>query len=91
MSDEEEFISFDDVPEEGNLLAEWEAGVVAIKQRCSNANINVEEFKDESIEGEVGLKIQLPAGRDKRTIIVASLDEIDELLTIKFEDYITGC
>ena len=57
----------------------------AIVERCKAAKI---EYEFHTFEDEIMLEVVLPAGRQKRSIYISSLENAAELLNLEFESYV---
>ena len=67
-------------------IAAYNTAISELKKRCDEANINLDIhriFDDLEI-----FKIELPAGRKKRTLIFNNAEQINRFLDCRFEDYV---
>ena len=77
----------EEITEEPEQLKLIEATRNELKSRCKAANIEI-QILDDLGAGPEFLRLNFPAGRDKRRVFVIGLDEIKAILSIPFENYV---
>lgn len=85
MSDED-LIEFVDEDEEQESPEELQKARQLLEERCGKAGIGfgVREFGD----GEDYVVVEMPNGREKRTVPIFRLEQIEKFLSIPFEKYV---
>lgn len=71
--------------QEGDMFG---AERVELERRCKAANILVAEEESGIEEGDKNLRVDLPAGREKRGIILWDAEDMQAFLSISFEKYV---
>ena len=67
-------------------IAAYDTAISKLKKRCDESNSNLEIHR--IIDDYEIFKIELPAGRKKRTLIFNNAEQINLFLDCRFEDYV---
>lgn len=84
--EEQEFFELDYEEMTQEEMKKFKASINKLKKRCEKAGIEVKENKDEY--DDLLYIVKMPAGREKRLLIVTDKEDADNILKINFEKYV---